>query len=203
MILYLSISSLQNSWQAEVFGNWKINYMELVSSTTIMNKILNIRNAKKSDAVALSQLAGELGYPTTAAEMKSRFDKLFAQSYHGIFVAECDSIVGWIHISLIQSLESDSFAEIRGLVVAKSHRDSGIGTQLVAMAERWAQERGCHRIRVRTNIMREKTRIFYKKLGFQSKKTQEVFDKILQVDGLPRRSNPDKKYRDERPSIRR
>jgi len=161
-----------------------------------MNKILNIRNAKKSDAVALSKLAGELGYPTTAAEIKSRFDKLLTQSHHGIIIAERDSIVGWIHISLIQSLESDSFAEIRGLVVAESHRNLGIGTQLVAMAESWAQKRGCHRIRVRTNIIREKTRIFYKKLGFQSKKTQEVFDKILQVGVLSRRPSPDNKYRE-------
>jgi GNAT superfamily N-acetyltransferase len=144
-----------------------------------MKEHLIIRNAKKSDAVALAKLAGEFGYPTTTAEMKRRFHELFSKSYHGLFVAEVDSIVGWIQVSLIQSLESDSFAEIRGLVVAESHRGSGIGTQLVAKAESWAQEKGCCRIRVRTNVMRKKTRIFYRRLGFQSKKTQEVFDKAL------------------------
>ena len=144
-----------------------------------MKEPLIIRNAKASDAVALAKLSGEFGYPTTTAEMKRRFKELFSKSYHGLFVAEVDSIVGWIHVSLIQSLESDSFAEIRGLVVAESHRGSGIGTQLVAKAEGWAQEKGCCRIRVRTNIKRKKAGIFYRRLGFQSKKTQEVFDKTL------------------------
>ncbi len=144
-----------------------------------MNGKSNIRHAIESDAVALAALAGELGYPTTTAEMKSRFGKVLSVSDHGIFVAEFDSIVGWIHVSLIRSLESDAFAEIRGLVVAESYRNSGIGSQLVAMAESWGQKKGCHRIRVRTNIVREKARLFYERLGFQSKKTQEVFDKTL------------------------
>lgn len=154
-----------------------------------MSESLNIRDAKKSDAVALAKLAGELGYPTTTAEMENRFDKLFSKSHDRIFVAELDSIVGWIHVSLIQSLESDSFAEICGLVVAESYRGLGIGTQLVAMAESWAQKKGCYRIRVRANVVREKARMFYKQLGFQSKKTQEVFDKILQVGGLTSNSS--------------
>jgi GNAT superfamily N-acetyltransferase len=148
-----------------------------------MNKSLNIREAKKSDAVALAKLSGELGYPTTADDMESRFNKLSAKSDNGIFVAELDSIVGWIHVSIIQSLESNPFVEICGLVVAESHRGTGIGTQLVAMAESWAQEKGYNQIRVRTNILREETRRFYRQVGFQSRKTQEVFDKIIQSAG--------------------
>ncbi|MGD0590764.1 MAG: GNAT family N-acetyltransferase [Bacteroidota bacterium] len=153
-----------------------------------MNQTINIRQAKKSDAVALAKLSGELGYPTTTTEMESRFDKLFSKSENGIYVAELDSIVGWIHVALIQTLESNAFVEICGLVVAESSRGTGIGTQLVAMAESWAQEKGCYHIRVRTNILRKKTRMFYKQLGFQSKKTQEVYDKIIHVGNLSRGS---------------
>lgn len=149
-----------------------------------MHQNVNIRKAKKSDAVALARLSGELGYPTTTVEMESRFDKLFSRSDNGIYVAELDSIVGWIHVSLIQTLESNAFVEICGIVVAESYRGSGIGTHLVAMAESWAQDKGCYHIRVRTNILRKKTRVFYKQLGFQSKKTQEVFDKIIQASAL-------------------
>lgn len=159
-----------------------------------MNEKPKVRKAKKSDAVALATLAGELGYPTTEAEMKSRLDKLFSTSNHGIFVAELDSIVGLIHVTLNHSLQSDTFADIRGLVVAEGHRGSGIGTQLVAMAEMWAQRKGCHRIRVRTNIVREKARVFYKRLGFQLKKTQDVFDKMLQEGGA-KRSSSQRKFR--------
>jgi GNAT superfamily N-acetyltransferase len=158
-----------------------------------IDKSLIIREAKTADVVALAKFSGELGYPTTTAEMESRFDKLFSNSDNGIYVAELDSIVGWIHVSLIQTLESDAFVEICGLVVAESFRGSGIGTRLVAMAENWAQEKGCYHVRVRTNILREKTRMFYKHLGFQLKKTQEVFDKIIQV-GAPTGHSP-QKYR--------
>jgi len=147
-----------------------------------MEENLNIRSAKKSDVAALAKLADELGYPVTSPEMKNRFEKLSSNSGHEIFVAELGSIVGWIHVSLVNSLESDSFAEIRGLIVAETHRGTGIGTRLVASAERWAEKKGCRRIRVRTNIVREEARTFYTKRGFQSTKTQEVFDKILQRD---------------------
>jgi|WetSurMetagenome_2_1015567.scaffolds.fasta_scaffold482658_2 GNAT superfamily N-acetyltransferase len=154
-----------------------------------MNKSLNIREAKKTDAAVLAVLSEELGYPATTAEMESRFDKLSARSDNSIYVAELDSIVGWIHVSIIQSLESDPFVEICGLVVAGSHRGKGIGTQLVAIAEKWAQEKGLNHIRVRTNVIREETRRFYRKVGFQSKKTQEVFDKIIHIGGLSLKEN--------------
>ena len=149
-----------------------------------MDKKLNIRVAKKTDVVSLAKLSGELGYPTTLAEMESRFDKLSDKFDNVIYVAELDSIVGWIHVAVIQSLESNPFVEICGLVVAESYRGVGIGTRLVSMAESWAQEKGYKQIRVRTNILREDTRKFYKQVGFQSKKTQEVFDKIIHIGGL-------------------
>ena len=136
-----------------------------------------IRIARSSDTGELARLAGELGYPTTGTEMESRFDSLVSNSQHGVFVAELDAIIGWIHVAIVHSLESSPFAEIRGLVIAKSHRNLGIGTALVTEAEGWARKNGCDRIRVRTNVARERTLLFYRKLGFQSIKTQEVFDK--------------------------
>ncbi len=140
---------------------------------------LYIRKAKNSDAAALAKLAGELGYPTTTAQMKNRLEPLISKSHHGIFVAENESVIGWIHVCIVQSLESDTFAEIRGLVVAESHRNKGIGKQLVAAAETWAQKKMCTRIRVRTNMVRIDAKAFYSKLGYNVNKTQEVFDKML------------------------
>ena len=138
-----------------------------------------IRDAKVSDAAALAALAGELGYPTTSAEMERRLEALRSDPKHRVFVAERDGLLGWIHVSMINALESESFAEIRGLVVSESYRGSGIGTQLVIAAEKWANEKRCNRIRVRTNVVRVEARAFYKKLGYVSKKTQDVFDKSL------------------------
>jgi N-acetylglutamate synthase-like GNAT family acetyltransferase len=106
-----------------------------------MDKRLNIREAKETDAVAIAKLSGELGYPSTPVEIENRFAKLSAKSDNGIYVAEYDSIVGWIHVAIIHSLESNSFVEICGLVVAESHRGAGIGTRLVLMAENWARKK--------------------------------------------------------------
>ena len=143
------------------------------------NQNILIRNAELSDAAALAALSAELGYPATPTEMKSRLDTLYSNPHHGIFVAELAIIVGWIQISVIESLESELFAEIRGLVVSEPYRGMGIGTQLAITAEAWAIKNGCGRVRVRTNKVRVETLEFYKKRGYVWKKTQEVFDKLI------------------------
>jgi GNAT superfamily N-acetyltransferase len=112
--------------------------------------------------------------------------KLNIQEY--LIGTALDTVVGWIHVAVIQTLESNAYIEICGLVVAETFRGSGIGSQLVARAENWARDKGFSHIRVRTNILREETRKFYRKLGYQSRKTQEVFDKLIDVGSLTRGS---------------
>ena len=141
----------------------------------------NIRHAVSADARALAGLSAELGYPASPAVMAERLNGLLGNPDHGIFVAEQGVVAGWIHVTTVRSLESGSFAEIRGLVVAKSHRGTGIGTQLVLKAEDWAQTHGCRRLRVRTNTVRDDARTFYRKRGFAARKIQEVLDKDLPV----------------------
>ncbi len=145
----------------------------------VKKTIVTIRTAELSDAATLATLAGELGYPATTAEMKRRLELLRNNGHHEIFVAECGTLLGWIHVSLVETLETESFAEIRGLIVTEAQRGSGIGAKLVAKAEHWAGTKECNRIRVRTNIVRAEAHSFYKKLGYISKKTQDVFDKVL------------------------
>jgi ribosomal protein S18 acetylase RimI-like enzyme len=147
----------------------------------VYKKSFNIREVNKSDAPALAVLAGELGYSTTREEMSHRLEYLISDTNHKIFVAEADSVAGWIQVSIRQSLESGSFAEIQGLVVTETQHNTGIGKQLVTIAEDWAQEKGCEKIRVRTNVAREQAQGFYKHLGYELKKIQAVFDKSLAV----------------------
>ena len=147
------------------------------------DKKLNIRRAGANDIPLLTSLSEELGYPTSEADIKKRLSELSSDPKNGIFVAEYEFIVGWIHISITQSLQSKSFAEIRGLVVSESHRNVGIGTQLVLAAENWAKDQNHNKIRVRTNVVRKQTITFYKKLGYKTSKTQKVFDKSFQPAG--------------------
>jgi GNAT superfamily N-acetyltransferase len=144
-----------------------------------MPPLVNIRAASTTDAPAVVALVGELGYSATAEEMRVRLDIASSDPQHAVFVAESQCILGWIQVAESLSLESGVYCEIRGLVVAKSHRGVGIGRKLVAAAESWAASRRCSRIRVRTNVTRDDAQAFYAKLGYSVSKTQRVFDKSL------------------------
>ena len=45
------------------------------------------------------------------------------------------------------------------------------------LAEEWAARHGCPRVRVRSNVIRERTHRFYERLGYRAVKSQKVFDK--------------------------
>lgn len=143
---------------------------------------VTIREAQRMDARALALLSGELGYPVSAEEMGRRVDRLTLRRDDKIFVGAAESVVGWIQVSLRETVESGTYAEIIGLVVAEPHRSTGIGKQLVSTAEAWALRQGCGKIRVRANIVREQAKGFYTRIGYEAKKVQEVFDKSLSRD---------------------
>jgi GNAT superfamily N-acetyltransferase len=151
----------------------------------LMSLAITIRHATPGDAAAMAALAGELGYPTRAAEMDQRLTAcLAAASDHAVLVAESGkTVVGWIQVSVVVSLETGAFAEIRALVVSESQRGAGIGTKLVEAGEAWAASRDISRIRVRSNVTRERTRGFYEGLGYATIKTQRVFEKTFAAGG--------------------
>ena len=139
---------------------------------------MKIRSYTRGDCEAVTALNRELGYDGTAAEMQLRLETVLASPEQAVFVAEAGgSVSGWIHMAVVPSIETDSFAEIRGLVVAAAARRTGIGAALVASGEGWARDQGMTRVRVRSNVTREDARRFYEKLGYRVTKTQNVFDR--------------------------
>jgi GNAT superfamily N-acetyltransferase len=141
---------------------------------------VNVRSAEAGDAAAVASLAGELGYPTDEPAMRARLAALAASSSDAVFVGARDGeVAAWIHVAIVQSLEADPFAEIRGLVVTESARGAGLGTRLVEAAEAWARERRAFRVRIRSNVTRLETRRFYERRGYVVTKTSNVFDKRL------------------------
>ena len=135
-----------------------------------------VRVATISDASAIASLTIEPGYYATEAEMASRILKLLDES-SAVFVSELDgAIAGWLHVCLVRRLIVEPFAEIGGLVVGEKFRRRGVGKALVEAAQRWAREQSVARLRVRTNQVREGAKAFYEHLGFQSVKSQAVFD---------------------------
>jgi GNAT superfamily N-acetyltransferase len=142
---------------------------------------VEIRAAGNHDAEAIARLAGELGYPSTAAQVRERLDTLAADPRQAVFVAQIrdQAVVGWIQLSEVDSVVDGPRAEIAALVVDSAHRGAGVGRLLVERGETWARERGLCTMGVRSNVIRERTHAFYGRLGYTVLKTQKVFRKRL------------------------
>jgi N-acetylglutamate synthase-like GNAT family acetyltransferase len=139
-----------------------------------------IREAEERDLGRITELTAQLGYATTEGAISRRLRALAETGDDVVFVIDVSgACVGWIHVNIVQSLESDPFAEIRGLVVDESVRGGGHGTTLIRAAEEWARSRNCPRIRLRTNVKRVRAHEFYKSRGFSMVKEQKVFEKAL------------------------
>ena len=141
---------------------------------------LTIRPAALEDSDSITELCFQLGYKVLENDIRERLQKFMGQEHAATFVADDGGLIlGWIQVGIRSSLESGNQAEITGLVVDESFRGNGIGKNLVLKAEEWVRNMDYNSIRVRTNIIREDTHNFYKKIGFEEKKRQTVFQKNL------------------------
>ncbi len=152
----------------------------------------NVRPAAAADADALAGLSTQLGYPMTPGEGRDRLAAIDGHPDHALLVADVDGrVLGWIQVSLTRVFETALQAEIAGLIVDAGARGGSIGSGLLREAEAWARSRGCEAIRVRSNVIRERAHGFYRRAGFDTIKTQHVFEKRLgQVGRGRRRSRP-------------
>jgi GNAT superfamily N-acetyltransferase len=142
---------------------------------------LRIRRARASDAPRLAELAGQLGYPSTAKQLRDRLRGLKPANHHAVFVADVTGVgvVGWLHVSVWPLIESDLRAEVNGLVVAEDQRSLGAGAELLAAAEKWARQHRCKTMSVRSNVIRERAHKFYERNAYEHYKTQKSFRKSL------------------------
>jgi len=140
---------------------------------------MTLRSAHLSDAPTLAVLATQLGYPTRSDEAEARLREVLALPGGAVLVAEDEegSVIGWIHVFGAHRIEAAPFAEIAALVVDETRRGRGTGAALVEAAAEWAERHGFRSLRVRSNIVRERTHAFYERLGFARSKTQVVFVK--------------------------
>jgi GNAT superfamily N-acetyltransferase len=145
------------------------------------NQTVRIRRARISDAPQLAELSGQLGYPTTAAEITKRMRKLKPARQNALFVAETAEagVVGWAHVSVTHLVEVGTRAELNGLIVGEGQRSLGAGARLLEGAEDWARKQGCPSMSVRSNVIRGRAHKFYQRQGYEHYKTQKAFRKQL------------------------
>jgi predicted N-acetyltransferase YhbS len=142
---------------------------------------MTVRTANLQDVAAIARLSDELGYPCDTASIEARVRKVTDRKHHLLLVAQNDrtEVCGWLHAFGADSIESGFRVEIAGLVVAKALQRSGIGSRLIGEAERWARGIGAEFISVRSNINRAESHPFYQKLGYELKKTQQMYRRRL------------------------
>ena len=151
------------------------------TSSIGQDKELEIRRAKSADASQLAVLAGQLGYPATAAQIRERLRGIQSEPQHAVFIADSakHGVIGWLHVSKVPLLDSETRAEVNGLIVAEGQRSLGAGARLLAAAEDWARKHGCKSMSVRSKVIRRRAHKFYERNGFEHYKTQKAFRKSL------------------------
>lgn len=149
-----------------------------MSAPAIQAKI-KVRAAEPRDFPQIAELAGQLGYPSTAEEIARRFSAMEKSSEHGVFIADFGEgrIAGWVGVFVQRTVESDACVEISGLVVDERCRSRGVGLRLLERAEQWAREKGCAEVRLRSNVIRDRAHAFYEREGYKHVKTQKAFRK--------------------------
>jgi GNAT superfamily N-acetyltransferase len=139
------------------------------------------RQARQEDSAAMAQLSGQLGYPATTQVIAARLEDALRDRSSIVVVAEMPTgqIAGFAQFVDQRLIESDPRVEVAALVVDESVRGRGVGRLLLSHGERWARERGCNIVNVRSNVIRASAHVFYERVGYRHYKTQKAFRKDL------------------------
>jgi GNAT superfamily N-acetyltransferase len=144
-----------------------------------------IRTACSSDYERISNLAGQLGYPSGIEDVRRRLAEMRDTRRSAVYVAEDLQlqVIGWIGAFISTSVVEDKHAEISGLIVDQMTRSHGVGAKLLWSAEQWARANGCRNLLVRSNVIRERAHRFYLEHDYQIAKFQKIFVKLLDQRG--------------------
>jgi GNAT superfamily N-acetyltransferase len=129
-----------------------------------------IRPAVASDALILSELLTQLGYPCSPAEIPARLDAFarFPQAVALVATNGYGEVVGLITSHIVSSIhDNDPVAWLTTLVVLEDARGAGVGSALVKHIEEWASRNGAKRLSVTSAMHREETHAFYEKRDYE------------------------------------
>jgi len=139
-----------------------------------------VRAALLADAERIAELTRQLGYDVDVSAVQRRLTTLLVRADQRVVVADVGGHpVGWLHAAISESIEGEPYVAIIGLVVDRNHRGQGIGRQLLEDAERWAGERQCAVVRLRSSVGRTAAHRFYEHVGYTNIKTQYSFVKSV------------------------
>ena len=136
-----------------------------------------IRRMSTNDAGGVTDLTHQLGYSLSRDQILENMKAVLGNADHDGFVAVAgEEVIGWIGVKHAFQIETPAFCEIHGLVVSDKYRNRGIGKMLIEKARQWGREKGNAKLRLRCNVKRIETHLFYQHLGFKETKQQKVYE---------------------------
>jgi aminoglycoside 6'-N-acetyltransferase I len=127
-----------------------------------------IRHATVFDAEALAALVTELGYPTSAEQMRGRLRPILPDPNYTTLLALVEGqVAGFIGAMVRPSYEADGlYGQIMALVVASACRRRGVGDALTGAIESMLARRGAGLVIVNTANHRADAHAFYESRGY-------------------------------------
>ncbi|HKB21104.1 MAG TPA: GNAT family N-acetyltransferase [Gaiellaceae bacterium] len=128
-----------------------------------------IREATQSDAAAVADLLGELGYPSTAEQAAGRLERIAADPTTWAIVADAGGEIAGLGALHVQNLveRDEPGCEIAGLVVGLRFRRRGIGELLMQALEDEARRLGGRVMVLNSAHRRADAHAFYEALGYE------------------------------------
>jgi ribosomal protein S18 acetylase RimI-like enzyme len=129
---------------------------------------VKLRRARAADAKDVALLMTELGYPSTAVDVKERLHRSLTGRTSCCLVAQSASeVIGLMSAELVPYFPTGTtICRVTSLVVSSRHRRRGVGEKLLAAAAEFAREHACSGIEVTSAERRVDAHRFYEKLGF-------------------------------------
>ena len=143
-----------------------------------------IRNIKIEDAKAIQRLCNiSLGYSVSIETVMKQIQKLSEDvNHHYVYVyedEELQTVVGFVHAEVYESLYSYAGLNILGLAVLPEFQGKGIGKELMNHLELKAKDDSIPFIRLNSADYRVEAHKFYENIGYVCDKTQKRFIKKL------------------------
>ena len=143
-----------------------------------------IRKIKIEDAEAVQRLCNiSLGYSVSVEIVMRQIQKLSEDvNHHYIYVyedEELQTVVGFVHAEVYESLYSYAGLNILGLAVLPEFQGKGIGKELMHYLEVNAKNDSVSFVRLNSADYRVESHKFYESIGYVCDKTQKRFIKKL------------------------
>ncbi|WP_433824703.1 GNAT family N-acetyltransferase [Actinoplanes sp. CA-015351] len=137
---------------------------------------MHIRPIHQGDAARLAVLLEQLGYASTARDVRHRLDYWLGDRASALLGADDEgTLIGVAALHITPILEvTGKFGRLAALVVDEASRGRGAGRLLIAAVEERARAEGCLFVEVTSSSHRAPAHKFYESLGFEDTRDESL-----------------------------